>query len=165
MKINPFYLIAGTGLLLYFFVDKSKGKNKKNGGYLKYRSLVDQYSKKHGLRSAIVSAVIHQESGWNPRAYRAEPKVGDASRGLGQILLGTARQYGYKGTVEQLYNPEINIDWTAHILNSLWHKYRKNEDMFAAYNAGSVRKTKDGKYINQKYVDSVMRLYVEYLKK
>lgn len=128
-----------------------------------YAGLVDFYAKKHGLRPALIQAVVTQESGWNPRAYRAEPHLKDASRGLGQILFNTARQYGFRGKAEDLFNPSINLDWTALILARLWKKYRNLNDVFAAYNAGSPRKNKSGAYINQKYVNSVNSLYRSYI--
>lgn len=166
---KQFFLIAaGGGLLIYFLKDKLWPVFDRDfsppKGFYKFKDLVLHYSSKHRIRPAIVSAVIHQESNWNPNAFREEPKVKDASRGLGQILLGTARQYGYKGTPEGLFDPATNVDWTAYILISLWNKYKNNAEMFSAYNAGTPKRKKNGKFVNQEYVDSVTEYYKRYLK-
>lgn len=123
-----------------------------------YRGLIDTYSRKHGIPSALLAAIVETESGWNPKAYRAEPRIGDASMGLGQILGRTARAYGFKQDLSLLYNPAINLDWTGLIIGSLIAKYGL-QDAVAAYNAGTPRRDASGRYINQKYVDKVLYAY------
>lgn len=56
-----------------------------------------------------VLAVIQIESSFQVVAYRAEPKINDASYGLMQILYSTALDRGYSGPPEGLYDPETNI--------------------------------------------------------
>lgn len=72
-------------------------------------SLARQIAAAGGQDPALVLAIIEVESSFNPRAYRAEPQINDASRGLMQLLLSTARDRGYPGDEEGLFDPETNI--------------------------------------------------------
>lgn len=142
----------------------------------KYLPLIDKYA---GIISAVapnvnvealVLAHMKQESGFSPNAYRDEPKINDASRGLLQLLFSTANRYE-KVTAEALYDPETNIriamkyiaknldDWSGNI-----------EDAIASYNAGTVYQNEAGQYTNskgdlnvQQYVDAVHGNYIDYL--
>lgn len=131
-----------------------------------------------GLPPALVYGVIAQESAFNFRAYRAEPHINDASRGLMQILYGTARDVGYTGQPDGLYDPAINVRLGVKFLADRIRA--KAGDVWAgvsAYNNGNGnRATSDvrvcvwrkpdgscgeyhdaraGEFFNQPYVDSV----------
>jgi len=56
-----------------------------------------------------VLAIIQTESGGRPDIHRAEPQISDASIGLMQILLSTARDRGYNGGPGGLYDPAANV--------------------------------------------------------
>lgn len=56
-----------------------------------------------------VLAIIQIESSFDPSAYRAEPQLDDASRGLMQILYKSAQDRGYRGAPDGLYDPATNI--------------------------------------------------------
>jgi soluble lytic murein transglycosylase-like protein len=58
---------------------------------------------------ALVMGVMQAESSFNPRAYRAEPQINDASYGLMQVLYSTAKDRGFSGAPEGLYDPATNI--------------------------------------------------------
>lgn len=58
---------------------------------------------------ADVLAIIEIESSFRADAYRAEPQIGDASYGLMQVLYSTARDRGYQGPPEGLFDPATNI--------------------------------------------------------
>jgi soluble lytic murein transglycosylase-like protein len=75
------------------------------------------------------------------------------SWGLMQIMGSVARQYGFKGNLSSLTEPEINIEiGCKHFVS----KYSvEPKDMISAYNAGSPKKTPEGLYVNQGYVDKV----------
>lgn len=85
---------------------------------------------KYGVPFELIKAVIAKESGFNYRAVRPEPaykckltgKVGDASIGLMQILYCTAMGEGFRGTVEELYEPYTNIDYGTRYLASVLHQ-------------------------------------------
>lgn len=84
-----------------------------------------------------IRAVVETESNWKPNAYRAEPKIHDASYGLMQLLYKTARNLGYTGTPEGLYDPFTNLDLGTRLLAQLRLKYGDNfQRVYSAYNSG-----------------------------
>lgn len=148
-------------------------------------------AERYKLAPALLAGLVDHESNWNPRAYRFEPfKPGtnaddDASRGLTQVLLRTAREIGYGGTAEGMFDPATSLDLGAHYLDTQIRRaggslagglsaynggYRPNDgfgqpspreyDVVLARNAQSVptltRHVRVGQYANQPYVDSVM---------
>lgn len=120
---------------------------------------------KWNIEPALLKSVVKIESDWNPSAYRPEVKIGDASWGLAQVLLSTARSVsGNKNlTVLDLVKADVNLDIAAHYLSQQFNRYGGNiQDTLAAYNAGSVKRESDGSYINQDYVDKGMRWYYFY---
>jgi len=123
--------------------------------------IVKDAAAKYNVPSALILAHIKQESAFDPNAYRAEPAIGDASTGLMQVLLGTARQFSPDVTEAEMYDPAFNIDvGTAYIAKNL-ERYNGNvQDAIAAYNAGTARKNEDGEYVNSKGVTNVQR-YVD----
>jgi soluble lytic murein transglycosylase-like protein len=84
---------------------------------------------------ALVKAIITKESSWNPNAYRAEPGIGDASRGLMQILYNTASGLGYSGPADGLFDPQTNIEYGTRYLASVMGQYGYPGGV-SAYNAG-----------------------------
>lgn len=83
----------------------------------------------------LVKAVISAESGWNPTAYRAEPQINDASYGLMQILLATARGLQPSVTAEQLADPSVNIALGTRYLAQQLNRFGYPAAL-AAYNGG-----------------------------
>jgi hypothetical protein len=80
------------------------------------------------------------------------------SYGLGQVMGAVCREYGYKDNLMNLVT-----DWKSALKYSAMHlaKLSKNrpnlQDAIASYNAGTVKKTADNLYMNQSYVNKVMR--------
>lgn len=89
-----------------------------------------------GIPLALLQAVIHQESGGDPTAYRIEPRVVDISCGLMQLLMGTARGLGYMGTLPDLFDPTTNISLGTRLLGTLYDRYTSEELALVAYNGG-----------------------------
>jgi len=91
----------------------------------------------YNLDPALIKAVISQESAWVPMAYRAEPQINDASYGLMQVLLATARETARNPalTSADLFVPEINIDIGSRYLAGRLSRYGY-PDGISAYNAG-----------------------------
>lgn len=90
---------------------------------------------------ADVMAVIQIESSFDAMAYRAEPQISDASRGLMQVLLMVARDRGYHGEPEGLFDPETNIRvGMAHLKWSYDYLARRGAvsemQWISSYNAG-----------------------------
>jgi len=132
-----------------------------------FDSLIWTAAVAHGLDPLLIKAIIAQESGFQPGAFRAEPRIGDASRGLMQILYGTARDMGYAGSSDGLFDPATNIEYGTRFLASRWERYsasgRQRTDAIAAYNAGTAFfNDSQGTYSNQGYVDGVLRYYQGY---
>jgi soluble lytic murein transglycosylase-like protein len=81
-----------------------------------WQSVVEEAARRHGVPPELVLAVIATESQFRPDAIRNEPKLGDASRGLMQILYRTAVGEGYAGTPEGLLDPATNIEYGTRYL-------------------------------------------------
>jgi len=92
----------------------------------------------YNVPEAWIRAVIETESSWNPNAFRAEPKINDASYGLMQLLYRTAKGLGYDGDTDGLYDPATNIDLGTKLLGQLRRKYGDDfRQIYSAYNSGS----------------------------
>lgn len=147
---------------------------------MQWRSLAERWGKQTNVPVALILAFIDQESGGNPKAYRPEKdylkryvsksagriKVDNlkketglteqeiiTSYGLMQPLFTLAYGYGAR-TVEDLYDPNLNIRYcTAHI-GTLMKKHSRNiRKVAGAYNgAGS----------NSAYAIDIEKLYAKY---
>ena len=132
--------------------------------------LVEQAAQKYQVPVALVKGVIAQESGFRPEAYREEPQINDASRGLMQVLERTARGLGFTEDPGLLFVPKTSIDLGTKLLAQNLRQARGNWDVaLSAYNAGfsrdrpwdAKRFTEDpkhpefGRMINEDYVKRV----------
>jgi len=105
-----------------------------------YGRIIDEVAQEYGIDPQLIFATIMTESEGNPRAYRYESHINDASYGLGQILYTTALSLGFTGSPEEMYKPEVAID--------LIGRYHKNtletygplgpEQMTTVYNCGNL---------------------------
>jgi soluble lytic murein transglycosylase-like protein len=132
----------------------------------------------YNIPFALLKGIMAVESNFVQRAYRSEPSVNDASYGLMQVLLSTARAVGYTGTADGLYDPLTNISVGASFLSDLLRTAAEagwgTDSAVSAYNAGfSSDRPGDGKrdtdrvdgrtadgsqlapFINQSYVNAV----------
>lgn len=126
--------------------------------------IINEMAKKYNVEPAWIKATIKQESNWDVNASRFEVHKTDASWGLMQLLLSTAREVLSQPnlTTTQLIQPRVNIEAGTKFLSQLWTRFGNMRDATAAYNAGSPRLGKDGKYVNQDYVDKVTNNYNRY---
>lgn len=109
----------------------------------RYGGIIHKTATKYNIDPNLIFATIMIESGGDAKAIRHEPRINDASYGLGQILYGTARGIGFRGSPTDLFDPEANID-----LIGKYH--RRNQDTYdteltpaqltIAYNTGSPYK-------------------------
>lgn len=85
-----------------------------------------------------------------------------SSWGLMQIMGAVAREYGFsEAFFPELCDPETNIRYGCKYLQRLHKRYGDQHGWIgavAAYNAGTVI-FKNGKLINQQYVDKVFSVY------
>jgi soluble lytic murein transglycosylase-like protein len=108
----------------------------------------------------LVLAVIRKESVGDPRAVRREPD-GRISRGLMQVLEGTARDLGLTNP-QLLHVPAIGIDVGTHYLAQQLKRYAgRTAPAVAAYNAGTAFYQDNAResFVNQTYVDDVLRFF------
>lgn len=108
--------------------------------YTKNRSRFDQLiansASRHGIDPALMKAIMHTESGFNPRA---RSPVG--AQGLMQLMPATARQYG----VRNPWSPAQNIEGSAKYLKYLKKLFKGNTKLvLAGYNAGQGNVLKYG---------------------
>jgi hypothetical protein len=94
-----------------------------------YADEIDRASSDHEVDPALVRAVIHAESAFNP--YAVSPK---GARGLMQLMPATARMLGVKNS----FSPESNIRGGTKYLAQLLKRFRNEAHAIAAYNAGEV---------------------------
>ncbi len=140
------------------------------------RKVIENKAKEFGIDPDLVESFVMVESSGRPNATRYEPAFykhyilpmllnnaitpnearGRAtSYGLMQIMGQVAREKGFTGKFEELFEPETNLEWCLKHLKRFIDKYAPNlDDAIASYNAGSPRK-EDGVYVNQGYIDKV----------
>jgi len=94
----------------------------------KFDDLINLVSNRHGMDPALIKAVVHTESYFNPNATS---RVG--ASGLMQLMPRTAEIYG----VFDLYSPMKNLDAGVRHLRYLLRRYKNRLSIaLAAYNAG-----------------------------
>ncbi len=118
-------------------------------------------SQTYHLPVGYQSALCFVESSHNPSAVHKDDGHGN-SVGECQIKLSTARELGFKGTENELKVPKTNIHYAARYLSRQLIRYHNDiRKATAAYNAGSFRLNKQGKVMNQHYVDKVFKAWAE----
>jgi len=133
----------------------------------RYWTIIDRVAQRYQVSQSLIQAVIHQESGGDPRAYREEKSIGDASYGLMQLLRRTAQAVaGKRLTVEDLYNPRINIDLGTRYLATLHHYYNDWVLALIGYNGGprAVTRFRQGDTLHPavRYAAKVVALQARY---
>lgn len=102
----------------------------------KYLSLVKKYSSKYDVDPALVLALIHTESAFNPKAFSRRPDGTPMACGLMQIIPSQAGRDAHKALYgsdkivrpEFLYNPDNNIKmgvWYVKWLKKWWSRRDK----------------------------------------
>jgi soluble lytic murein transglycosylase-like protein len=93
-----------------------------------YAALIDTEARRNGVDKALIRAVIHAESGFNPRARSRR-----GAMGLMQLMPGTASDMG----VRDPWAAQQNIQGGVKYLAKLLAQYRGDLTLAtAAYNAG-----------------------------
>ena len=148
--------------------------------------MITEKSRQADLPPEMILAIIETESDGNPYAatYHAnyswinmqtkrpaachpntESVLQRTAWGLMQIMGATARDMGFDEWLTELTIPVVNIAIGMKYLAGLSERYLEShgiDGVIAAYNAGSPKKTADGKYRNQAYVDKVKNLMLKY---
>lgn len=93
-----------------------------------YSDAVTQAAKKHQVDAALIRALMHAESAFNPNALSHK-----GAQGLMQLMPGTADELG----VDDAFDPAQNIQGGAKYLARLLKQFNGNIKLAtAAYNAG-----------------------------
>jgi soluble lytic murein transglycosylase-like protein len=137
---------------------------------------------RYGVDPYLMTAIIVVESNCNPWAIRFEPgwrwfktpenyarMVGSSletermaqatSFGLCQVMGAVAREHGFHGWLTELCEPKLGIRFGCLHLNRFISIHGNLADAVSSYNQGSPRKSTDGKYANQIYVDRVFQVF------
>lgn len=120
--------------------------------------MVSQVAGKYGLDAALLHAVIHVESAYNPAAVS-----GKGAAGLMQLMPATADRYG----VRNRFDLWENLDGGAHYLHDLMRMFDQRMPLvLAAYNAGEQTVIRNGYQIppiseTRDYVNRVMQRYYD----
>jgi soluble lytic murein transglycosylase-like protein len=97
------------------------------GSPTQYDEVIAEAAREHQVDPALIKAVIHAESAFNPHAV--SPK---GAMGLMQLMPDTAREVG----VENAFAPASNIFGGTSYLAGLIRQFGRIEHALAAYNAG-----------------------------
>lgn len=130
-------LAVAVVIIVFNFYKKTEKKVIESAYPLEYSEYVEEAAKKYDLDPALIYGVIHTESRFNPDAGSS---VG--ARGLMQIMPETfdwlMEKRGEKGkyTADDLYDPEVNIDYGCYLLRYFLDYYGNEQCAVAAYNAG-----------------------------
>lgn len=100
-----------------------------------FRDLIERQARAHGIDPCLLAAVVKVESNFRPDAVRQEPRINDASYGLGQVLLSTARDFE-DVSAQDLLDPETNLRIASKVLRWLRQNGVPLPDGVDAYNMG-----------------------------
>ena len=131
-----FVLAGGVVLAVALVQDARPGWWERLWYPLRYEQIVRGHAHNYDLDPALLAAVIYQES-----KFKANARSSSGAIGLMQLLPDTAKGIavhtgGNAFTVDDLYNPEINVRYGAWYLRHLLTKYGDERTALAAYNAG-----------------------------
>ena len=141
--------------------------------------LCDSVADKVGVDRRLLRAIVATESAWNQWAMRFEPvyrwtldidkhakacgitaateeMCQKTSWGLCQVMGAVAREQGYAGPLAALTDPALSLTHGAKLLARLATRYTDPHDVIVSYNAGSPRRSPDGKYVNLEYLRRVL---------
>ncbi len=147
---------------------------------------ISKHASSQGIDPCLVASIVMVESEGVPEVTRYEPnwrhfkdaekhsftsgiteeteKIHQAtSWGIMQVMGAVARELKFDGSLPELIDIDKGLYVGCAKLRQLLNKHGSEniKDAIAAYNAGSPQKNQNGSYINQGYVDKVMKFYTE----
>jgi soluble lytic murein transglycosylase-like protein len=147
---------------------------------------ISKAAKLFELDPYLVAALVATESSYDERALRYEPEfkyfctpekfakdwrvtlatetqLQKFSYGPLQIMGATAREQGFTGFMLDLCRVDVGLYWGCKYFAMLLSRHVDRDKAIVSYNAGSPRKDSSGVFVNQVYLDKVMRHYGEVL--
>lgn len=142
-------------------------------------------ARKHCISPRFLAALVELESSWKVGAMKYERgyiwlynvrEMADAlgcskdtaeviqksSWGLVQLMGANFYQAGFCGWPVDMCDPEVNLKYGCEHIRRLIKTqdlgFHEPIDLYAAYNAGSVRKV-EGRYVNQSAVTAFKKIY------
>lgn len=142
--------------------------------------LIADMAKDNGIDPDLALAIASHESGFDtdavryeeswtylvtPYHYAALMNISEATETVLQkmswnclqVMGGVCRELGYQGHLINLTDPKLGIHYGCLKLANLKKKYTDEQNLIAAYNAGTPGKLK-GVFRNQKYVNAVLEI-------
>lgn len=121
-------------------------------------AIMDRAAADYQVDKALVKAIIHAESAFNPGAVSAK-----GASGLMQLMPGTAERYG----VRNVFDPTQNVTGGVRYMRELLEMFKFDMRLaLAAYNAGENAVLRHGGIPpypeTENYVSKVMRLHALY---
>ena len=114
----------------------SRRPSKRSRGRKDIDQLIAVTATRNELDSALLKAVVHAESSFNPRAQSRRGALG-----LMQLMPRTAKHYG----VRNAFDPKQNLTGGARHLRDLLNRFNGDETLaLAAYNAGETAVKRHG---------------------
>jgi soluble lytic murein transglycosylase-like protein len=160
VKSSEYRLLRKTANVRGAAAIVQRGKRFDRGNPSAYDRLIQQTARAYGVDAALVKAVMHAESAFNPYATSRK-----GASGLMQLMPATAERYG----VDDIYDPVQNVRAGVHYLKELMHLFdNKYHLVVAAYNAGE-NAVKEYKGVppyteTRNYVKKVLRFKRRYSK-
>jgi soluble lytic murein transglycosylase-like protein len=156
--LGMFLSILGTVFMYALLSHKAPFTSGSDLSNIKFKDAIVDASKQHDLPPALITAVIHAESNFNPRATSYA-----GAKGLMQINAPTQRFLRLKN----VYDPSRNIEAGARYLKNLIEQFEGNLVFaLAAYNAGpgAVKKYNGVPPYSEtrSYVKKVLSYYQQY---
>ena len=160
VKSSEYRLLRKTANVRGAAAIVQRGKRFDRGNPSAYDRLIQQTARAYGVDAALVKAVMHAESAFNPYATSRK-----GASGLMQLMPATAERYG----VDDIYDPVQNVRAGVHYLKDLMQLFdNKYHLVVAADNAGE-NAVKEYKGVppyteTRNYVKKVLRFKRRYSK-
>lgn len=103
------------------------------------------HSNTYNLPPRLLESICWVESKHNVNAVHHDDG-GEDSLGVCQIKLSTAQWLGFKGTKEQLMNPDLNAKYSAKYIRYQLNRYKNVTKAIISYNHGNAKHLTRTKY-------------------
>jgi len=137
---------------------KERPKREARHSYTEYDHIITDASKKYGVDSRLLKAIIRAESDFNPRAVSKK-----GAKGLMQIMPENYRLLN----IQNPYDPRQSIMGGTRYFKELYQRYKGKLSLtLAAYNAGPTAvdryNTIPPYQETEQYVERVLKFYYQY---